>query len=121
MSHTVVIVVSDLMFQTRIDRALAALGVEAQVADSAERLDRAFATPPAAVVVDLQEPALDAVAVIRRAKAGRARVLAFGRHTEAAALRAARAAGADIVVPRSALSQDLASLMVRLVGAATEV
>jgi hypothetical protein len=43
-------------------------------------------------------------------------VLAFGRHTEPATLRAARDAGAETVVPRSQLVEELPALLGRLLA-----
>jgi hypothetical protein len=45
--------------------------------------------------------------------------MAFGRHTEPALLRAARDAGAAIVVPRSQLVEELPELLRRLTSDAT--
>ena len=47
-------------------------------------------------------------------------MLAFGRHTDAATLRQAREAGADIVVPRSQLAEELSELVDRLLASAAE-
>jgi DNA-binding NarL/FixJ family response regulator len=55
------------------------------------------------VVVDLKRPdALDAIAAI----AGRTRVVGFGAHVDTEGLRAARDAGADLVLARSAFFAD---------------
>lgn len=56
------------------------------------------------MVVDLARHA-DGVAAVRAA-APTARIVAFGPHVDADALAAARAAGADAVVPRSQLFRD---------------
>jgi DNA-binding NarL/FixJ family response regulator len=110
MQGTVVIVCSDLMFQPRIRDAAEARGLAAVVADSAASAAEAIATRPDVVVIDLHVAGVDANAVIAAAKVAGSRVLAFGRHTEPVTLRAARAAGADAVVPRSELGELLATL-----------
>jgi DNA-binding NarL/FixJ family response regulator len=115
MPDVVVIVVSDLMFQPRIEAAVRALGMEPRVADAPASAADATAAAPALVVVDLHERALDALAVVGRAHAAGSRVLAFGRHTEPATLRAARDAGADLAVPRSQFVEELAPLIESLV------
>ena len=97
MTQTVAIAVSDLLFQSRIDAAARALGLAPCIADSAGAL------APTAAITD--------------AKAAGARVLAFGRHTEPATLRAARDAGADLVVPRSQLAEELPELLRSLLAA----
>jgi DNA-binding NarL/FixJ family response regulator len=117
MDRSVVIAVSDLMFQSRIAAAAAGAGLATRVADSPASWDQAMRGDTVLVVVDLQDRALDPLSVIARARAGRARVLAFGRHTEAATLRAARAAGADTVVARSQLVEELPQLIEALIGA----
>ncbi len=103
----VALVVSDIMFQVRIVDALRALGADVRLdAGGATRKPR-----PHAVVVDLQEPGVDVVELIADAHLSGVRVLAFGRHTDAAALRAAREAGADAVVPRSQLVDEMRDLL----------
>lgn len=111
MTQAIVIAVSDLMFQSRIDAAARSLGLEPRIVDSRDALADALAAFPAIVVIDLHERTFDPTAAITGAKAAGARVLAFGRHTEPATLRAARDAGADIVVPRSQLAEELPELL----------
>ena len=115
MSRIAVIAVPDLMFQPRIEAVARDLGFETEVADSALSARDALARRPALVIVDLHANGLDAETVIRGAKAMGARVLAFGRHTEPATLRAARHAGADLAVARSQLVEELPQLIEQLV------
>ena len=117
---TIAIVVVDLMFQSRIRAAADALGFEAQIADTAAAAASAIAARPDVVVIDLHTPLIDAAATIRAAKDGGARVLAFGRHTEPRILRAAREAGADAVVARSQLVEELPQLLQTLLRPAGE-
>jgi DNA-binding NarL/FixJ family response regulator len=106
------------MFQPRIAAAATSLGLDVRIADAPETLSDAIAARPAMVVVDLHAAGIDAITAITDAKATGAAVLAFGRHTEPATLRAARNAGADTVVPRSQLVAELAVLLAALLGAA---
>lgn len=78
--------------------------------DLLARLDRGEAT---LVLVDLGLRAADAVAAIRalKARAPLPRVVAFGSHVDGETLAAARAAGADRVLARSAFSAKLADLL----------
>lgn len=111
------IVVADLMFQSRIEIAARDAGLAPRIADTAAALDAALAgEAPAVAVVDVHIGGIDAADAVRRAKAVGAHVLAFGRHTEPATLRAAREAGADTVVPRSTLAEDLPALLASLTG-----
>jgi DNA-binding NarL/FixJ family response regulator len=110
----VVIAVSDLMFQSRIAAAVEGLGMDAQLADTAEKIRSALASGPGIAVIDVHETAFNAITAIEELARTRTRVLAFGRHTAPAELRAARQAGAAIVVPRSELVERLPELLGQL-------
>jgi DNA-binding NarL/FixJ family response regulator len=116
MSSSVVVAVSDLLFQTRIEGAVRATGSTVILADRAAALEHALDQRPSVVVVDVHETAFRAPEAISRATAAGARVLAFGRHTAPGDLRAARNAGAEIVVPRSDLVERLPELLARLLA-----
>jgi hypothetical protein len=120
MDGCVLIGVSDLLFQTRIEGAVGASGLEPVIADTSRRLDDAIERGPIIAVVDVHETAFPADAAIARARAAGIRVLAFGRHTSPAELRRARQAGADIVVPRSELVERLPGLLTSLLPAKQE-
>jgi DNA-binding NarL/FixJ family response regulator len=109
-AQIVLVVVTDLMFQARIADAVRALGADPLIIDGEDALAAATKTA-AAAVVDLHERALDGPAAVRALSDAGARVLAFGRHTEPAMLRAARESGATIVVPRSQLVDELPDLL----------
>ena len=66
------------------------------------------------LVIDLQAAGFDTIALIRAAHDRGAKVLAFGRHTDAATLRNAREAGADMAVARSQIAEDLRELIDQL-------
>jgi DNA-binding NarL/FixJ family response regulator len=116
MHELIVIAVPDLMFQPRIEAAARALGYETAIADAPLAARDALARRPALAIVDVQATGVDAEAVIRGARAVKAKVLAFGRHTEPGALRTARRAGADVAVARSQLFDELPDLIRRLMG-----
>jgi DNA-binding NarL/FixJ family response regulator len=90
----VALIGTDLMDRSRITAALA----DTQIVepDSAE-----------IIVVDIAR-ALDQVATTR-GLAPRARIVCFGPHVDDAAADAARAAGADIVLPRSKFFRDISA------------
>jgi len=113
----IAIVVSDLLFQSRIAAAVATLGHDATVADSAATVAAAIAARPGLAIIDLHDRNLDPIATVRLARAAGTRVLAFGRHTEPRTLRAARDAGADLVVPRSQLAAELPQLIESMLNA----
>jgi hypothetical protein len=92
----------DLFFRAKIEAMLTAAG------------HRLAAAGEAADVVIADVNRCDPAAVV--AAAGGVPVLGFGRHTDAALLRSARAAGFAKVVPRSVLSGRLGDLIADLVG-----
>jgi CheY-like chemotaxis protein len=113
---TILAVVSDLMFQSRLREQARALGYEITVADTPESLRDGLARSPALFVIDLHVDGLDWRQAVEAAKRGGVPVLAFGRHTEAQLLRSAREAGCGRVVPRSTFVEELPRLIEELAG-----
>ncbi len=101
----------DLIFTSRITATARSLGLAIQSARSMEVLRRlAEQQPPRCVIVDLANPGLDIVELNRWLEgqvAPRPRVVAYGSHVDTATLRAARAAGCDVVMPRSQFVEEL--------------
>jgi hypothetical protein len=62
---------------------------------------------PVLVVLDLHNPGLDVEVVVPALKAVGARVVGYGAHVDASRLKAARKAGCDEVLPRSAFFDQL--------------
>jgi CheY-like chemotaxis protein len=112
--RTVVAVVDDLMFGSRIRAAAKQAGVRAVFVRNAEDLVSRAAGADL-VLLDLNTRWLDAPAAVRSLKANAAtatvRVVAFGPHVEGDALTAARKAGADQVLARSAFVKLLPDLL----------
>jgi hypothetical protein len=94
----VVALVSDLMDRSRISAALP---------DVEFVSDETAAEGAALVVIDLARHA-GAVADVRQ-RCPTARIVAFGSHVDEPTLDAARAAGADTVLPRSRFFRDPAA------------
>jgi len=110
----VVAVVADLMFGSRLRAAAEAAGVRLALARSAEALPaRVRELSPRLVLIDLDPRAGDGAASIRalRESESAARLVAYASHMDAAAIRAARDAGADEVLARSAFVKRLPELM----------
>lgn len=120
MSQTIAITVSNLIFQSRVRASALELGLDVAYADTPSTFDAAIERRPAVVVVDLKELNLDPIDAIARAKGAGAAVLAFGPHTDAETLRAARSAGA-VAVPRSRFKAELPELLRDLVANRSEV
>jgi CheY-like chemotaxis protein len=101
----------DLIFTSRITGTARALGLTVKAARSVEALETLARQEPATgVLVDLGNPGLEVPGLIARLRAAcplMPRVVAYGSHVDTAGLRAARAAGCDIVLPRSAFVEQL--------------
>jgi CheY-like chemotaxis protein len=118
LERQVIAVVRDLFFSIRIKETLQAHGYTVAVANSPQALMAALADAPTALIVlDLNFRGIDPPATIAQLKADPASktipILAFGSHLDHAARDAAKAAGADRVVPNSKLAEDLPALAAR--------
>ena len=111
-------VVDDLMFATKISTA--AKAVQAQVAFErapGNVLPRIRAERPALVIFDLNSSRLQPIETIAAIKhdpdVSRTRTLGYVSHVQADVIAAARAAGCDEVLARSAFSDKLADILTR--------
>jgi len=107
----VVALVSDLMDRSRIAAAVPAATFAADVASITDAVTDATTTGTAVVVIDLARHG-DAVAAVRQGSPD-AFIVAFGSHVDDEQLLAARAAGADRVLPRSRFFRDPAAAVAR--------
>ena len=113
----IVLVATDLMRQSRVAEAARALGYAVALATTAEEARAALhASAGAIVILDLQAEGLPWRDVV--AAAGTTPVIAFGQHTKPDVLRAARAAGCRLAVPRSRLVEEMPQLIEKAKGAA---
>ncbi len=124
----VLALVPDLLFGSRVQGDLAAAGNDVQlIVDEARlraRLADADADAPAAgavLVVDLTDASLDGASILQALAADGllegVRTLAFFSHVDTQVGERARAAGFDLVVPRSRMAREGAQLVARLAGA----
>jgi CheY-like chemotaxis protein len=101
----------DLIFSSRITGTGTALGLTVKTAKTVEALeDLARRIQPSGVLVDLCHPGLsvpDLLERLRQACERMPRVIGYGSHVDVAGLKAARAAGCDLVLPRSAFVEQL--------------
>ena len=111
-------VVDDLMFASKI--ATAAKAVQAQVAFErapGNVLPRVRAERPALVIFDLNSSKLqpiETIAAIKRdGDIATTRTLGYVSHVQADVIAAARAAGCDEVLARSAFSEKLGDILTR--------
>ena len=112
----VLALVDDLMFRSKIKSTAAAVGVEIAFAgSSATALASMRTTTPALVILDLNSPRTDPIGTVTAMKsdAGLASIptLGYVSHVDAATIAAARAAGVDDVLARSAFVATLAELL----------
>lgn len=120
-------IISDLYFVSRLKEAAGARGLEVDWLDEAETeaefVKRLEKSEPALIVLDLNTglpwpnwiPAAKANFATRKIP-----WLAFGSHLNIRRLRAARKIGADKVVPKSELAEELEHALDSMAGRAKE-
>ena len=109
-------VVDDLLFSTKISTAARALGVSVAFERSAGGVPaRVRAERPDLVILDLNSSRLQPLDAIAAVKADPdlkgIRMLGFVSHVDSSTIAAARAAGADEVLARSAFAQRLGDIL----------
>ena len=114
----------DLIFTSRITGTARGLGLAVRPARTPDALlELAAQDAPACVIVDLAFPGLRVPDLIRNLGAsGRTlpRLVAYGAHVDAAGLHAARQAGCDVVLPRSAFVEQLPNRLAEWCATAAE-
>jgi DNA-binding NarL/FixJ family response regulator len=108
--------VDDLLFRSKIRTTAKQAGVDLTLVRSAAEVpDEARAKAPSLVIFDLNTDKGDPVSTIAAMKRDPAlagiRTLAFVSHVQTGLIQAARAAGADEVMPRSAFASQLADIL----------
>jgi len=109
-------VLDDLMFTSKIKTTAAQLGVPVTFARSADAaLGEMRKTPPSLVILDLNNPRTNPMAIVAAMKQDAAlasiRTLGFASHVQVDVINAARQAGVDDVLARSAFTQHLAEIL----------
>ena len=111
-ARSVWVLANDLMLGSRIRSVLEAMNVATTFLGGARDLTAPDAeAAPGALIVDLDAAALSPIEAIRAAKVRAVPVLAYGSHVDEARMDEARSAGADLVVPRSAVASRLGDLV----------
>lgn len=106
----VVVFNDDLIFFSRIDGRAAHAGckaLQARGVDRAVTLSTDASTRLVLVDIHLAGPDLPRLVSAVHSIPNRPKIVGFGSHVEAQALRAAREAGCDLVLPRSKFVEDL--------------
>jgi DNA-binding NarL/FixJ family response regulator len=108
---TVIAVVPDLYFATRIAATAKAAGVALELVPPQRAVARLATADVSLVLLELgSREALGLVTELKQAQPT-VPIVGFGAHVEAALLRDARAAGADAVLPRSQFVSRLPALL----------
>jgi CheY-like chemotaxis protein len=112
----VLAIVDDLMFASKIRSAAGQLGIPVTFArSSAAALDAIRETAPALVILDLNNPRTDplgTVAALKRDPAMKAiRTVGYASHVLTEVIDAARQAGVDEVLARSAFTARLSEIL----------
>lgn len=115
----VLLVISDLLFRSRIDDAARRANVPLRVAKSMEQLERHLSKEaPVLAIVDLESDTIDTAAAIRRLRAmpggDSLRIVAYAGHTNLDAIKGGRDAGAGVVLARSGFIAQLPTLLARI-------
>ncbi len=121
---SVLALVPDLLFGSRLQGALAAAGEQLELL-AAESLLRARLTAgptPDVLIIDLTDPELDGASILESLLGANelthTRTLGFYSHVDTEVRERAERAGFDLVVPRSRMAREGAQLVARLAAPA---
>jgi len=111
-------VLDDLMFTSKIKTTAHQLGVVVQFARSPDSaLAEMKKTTPSLVIFDLNNPRTNPLAIVAGMKSDPAlagvRTVGYASHVQVDVINAARQAGVDEVLPRSAFTANLADILKR--------
>ena len=115
----VVALLPDLLFGSKVQSALSAAGIECQLVGDSQAA-RAAAASAELLVVDLTDSELGGTELVREMNANgeleSIKTLGFYSHVEPDVKQEAMAAGFDLVVPRSRMNREGASLAAQLLA-----
>lgn len=98
--------IPDLLFGSNVAGALTSAGYEVELASSPEH-----ALSADALIVDLTADPAERIEQVTHLGSGRPKTLAFFSHVEPAVRDQAQAAGFELVVPRSRMNREGATLL----------
>lgn len=120
MTGPILTVVDDLIFLSKIQQTAHQVGVPVEAVDPSKVVERITEFLVHSVILDLNHRSGAAVELARAIKANPAtrhvQVMGFLSHVQTDLAEAARAAGCDFVLARSAFSQQLPQLLLQLAG-----
>jgi DNA-binding NarL/FixJ family response regulator len=108
----VVALMDDLFFQMKVAETAKHLGVEFRVAANSDVLATMLEPPTKLIIIDLNAKS-DPVAAIARLRSAQTElpIVSFLSHVQRDLASQAKAAGSTEVLPRSAFTQNLASIL----------
>lgn len=116
-------VVEDLLFLSKIQQTAQSTGVGVKPARPSDLPKLAIEDEPNAIFIDLNHRSGTALEILRTLKSDSKTksiiVVGFVSHVQTDLIAAARAAGCDLVLARSAFSSQLPSLLQRFSGTGT--
>jgi CheY-like chemotaxis protein len=119
----ILVVVDDLLFLSKIQQTAKLLGASVEAVDPAKLEERMALRAVRAVILDLNHRSGSAVEVLRALKSNRTTagtpVVAFLSHVQTELASAARAAGCDVLLARSAFTRELPQLLEKYAGTET--
>ena len=116
MARRVLAAVEDLLFKSKISETASTLGIEASFPRSPKKLLEAIhESPPDLLVLDLNSARFEPLALLRSVKSdeatGNVTTVGFLSHVQKDLAVAAREAGCDRIVARSAFTRDLPQIL----------
>jgi CheY-like chemotaxis protein len=116
MTRRVLAAVEDLLFRSKISETASSLGIEATFPRNPRRLLEALReSPPDLLILDLNSARFEPLALLRNIKSDEATedvsTVGFLSHVQKDLAVAAREAGCDRVVARSAFTKDLPRIL----------
>jgi len=116
----IVAVLNDLMFTVKIQEAAKRAGLDVVFVKSQEEALAQAKENPAVMILDLNNTGADPLEVITRLKQDQATskisLLGYVSHIQADLKQAAQEKGCDMVIARSAFSQNLPTILRRYAG-----
>jgi|SRR5579875_850190 len=113
----IVAVLRDLMFRVKIQEAAKRAGLEAVFVESQEDALARARENPAVIILDLNHSAGDPLETVVKLKSdaqtSQVKLLCYVSHVQADLKRAAQEKGCDLVIARSAFSQNLMTILAR--------
>lgn len=115
MAETILAMVDDLFFLSKIQQTAKLVGVTVEAIAPGKLAEPAAQVPVRALILDLNHRSGSALETLRAIKAdaniGATQVIGFLSHMQTDLAAAARAAGCDVVLARSTFSQRLPDLL----------